>query len=105
MNYALNYFHFSSVYHYNFPLPDFQACTPNRLLDIVKVVDFALSHGKIAVHCHAGHGRTGMVIAAWMMYALGMSPSQAVDTVRSRRAKAVQSKEQVKTLHEFRVSS
>ncbi|CCD67575.1 TYR_PHOSPHATASE_2 domain-containing protein [Caenorhabditis elegans] len=93
----------NGIYHYNFPLPDFQACTPNRLLDIVKVVDFALSHGKIAVHCHAGHGRTGMVIAAWMMYALGMSPSQAVDTVRSRRAKAVQSKEQVKTLHEFRL--
>ncbi|EGT47696.1 hypothetical protein CAEBREN_01842 [Caenorhabditis brenneri] len=93
----------SGIYHYNFPLPDFQACTSNRLLDIVKVVDFALSHGKIAVHCHAGHGRTGMVIAAWMMYALGMSPSQAVDTVRSRRAKAVQSKEQVETLHNFRL--
>lgn len=92
-----------SVYHYNFPLPDFEACTSNRLLDIVKVVDFAISNGKIAVHCHAGHGRTGMVIAAWMMYALGLSPSQAVDIVRSRRAKAVQSKEQVETLHKFRL--
>ncbi|CAO4373789.1 unnamed protein product [Caenorhabditis nigoni] len=93
----------NGIYHYNFPLPDFQACTSNRLLDIVKVVDFALANGKIAVHCHAGHGRTGMVIAAWMMFALGMSPSQAVNTVRSRRAKAVQSKEQVETLHKFRL--
>ncbi|EFP09945.1 hypothetical protein CRE_11553 [Caenorhabditis remanei] len=91
------------MYHFNFPLPDFQACTPTRLLDIVKVVDFALTLGKIAVHCHAGHGRTGMVIAGWMMFAMGMSPSQAVDTVRSRRAKAVQSKEQVETLHKFRL--
>uniref|UniRef100_A0A8R1HQS2 TYR_PHOSPHATASE_2 domain-containing protein n=1 Tax=Caenorhabditis japonica TaxID=281687 RepID=A0A8R1HQS2_CAEJA len=93
----------NSVFHYNFPLPDFQACSLNRLLDIVKVVDFALSNGRIAVHCHAGHGRTGMVIAAWMMYALGLSPSQAVEAVRSRRAKAVQSKEQVETLHKFRL--
>ncbi|CAI2350980.1 unnamed protein product [Caenorhabditis sp. 36 PRJEB53466] len=93
----------NGIYHYNFPLPDFQACTSHRLLDIVKVVDFALSHGKIAVHCHAGHGRTGMVIAAWMMFALGMSPSQAVENVRKRRTKAVQSKEQVETLHEFRL--
>lgn len=29
------------------------------MLDIVKVMAFALQEGKIAVHCHAGLGRTG----------------------------------------------
>ena len=29
------------------------------LLDMVKVLSFALSEGKVAVHCHAGLGRTG----------------------------------------------
>lgn len=29
------------------------------VLDIVKVMAFALQEGKIAVHCHAGLGRTG----------------------------------------------
>lgn len=29
------------------------------VLDIVKVMAFALQEGKTAVHCHAGLGRTG----------------------------------------------
>lgn len=29
------------------------------VLDMVKVMAFALQEGKIAVHCHAGLGRTG----------------------------------------------
>ena len=29
------------------------------LLDMVKVLSFALSEGKVAVDCHAGLGRTG----------------------------------------------
>lgn len=29
------------------------------VLDIVKVMAFALQEGKVAVHCHAGLGRTG----------------------------------------------
>ena len=32
------------------------------LLDMVKVLSFALSEGKVAVHCHAGLGRTGKKI-------------------------------------------
>lgn len=30
------------------------------MLDIVKVMAFALQEGKIAIHCHAGLGRTGI---------------------------------------------
>ena len=30
-----------------------------KLLDMVKVMSFAISEGKVAVHCHAGLGRTG----------------------------------------------
>lgn len=41
--------------------------------------------GKIAVHCHAGHGRTGTAIAACLMRTRGLTPRQAVELVRSKR--------------------
>lgn len=30
------------------------------ILDMVKVMSFAVQEGKMAVHCHAGLGRTGL---------------------------------------------
>lgn len=32
------------------------------VLDMMKVMAFALQEGKIAVHCHAGLGRTGRFV-------------------------------------------
>lgn len=89
----------NNIFYYNFPLPDFEACTPARLVDIVAVMAYELSKGKIAVHCHAGHGRTGMVIAACLMLTRGVSPRMAVDLVRKKRPSSVQSSDQVKALH------
>ncbi|KAK6013561.1 dual specificity phosphatase, catalytic domain protein [Ostertagia ostertagi] len=91
------------VFYYNFPLPDFEACTPARLVDIVTVMIYELTRGKVAVHCHAGHGRTGMVIAACMMLLRGMTPREAVDFVRQKRPGSVQSSDQVEALHSLHV--
>lgn len=48
-----------SVYFYNFGWRDYGVANLASMLDIVKVMAFALQEGKIAVHCHAGLGRTG----------------------------------------------
>ncbi|VDL72339.1 unnamed protein product [Nippostrongylus brasiliensis] len=92
-----------SIFYYNFPLPDFEACTPARLVDIVTVVAHELTKGKVAVHCHAGHGRTGMVIAACLMLVRGLSPREAVELVRGKRSGSVQSPEQVRALHSLHI--
>ena len=57
--------------------------------------------GKCLVHCHAGHGRTGMIIACYLVYSLGYSSAQAVTLTRQRRAKAIQTKGQVQLVKDF----
>ena len=49
----------ANIFFYNFAWKDFGEASMVGLLDMVKVLSFALSEGKVAVHCHAGLGRTG----------------------------------------------
>lgn len=48
-----------AVYFYNFGMPDFGVSSLVGLIDGVKVLAFAVREGRVAVHCHAGLGRTG----------------------------------------------
>uniref|UniRef100_A0A1I8FBD9 TYR_PHOSPHATASE_2 domain-containing protein n=1 Tax=Macrostomum lignano TaxID=282301 RepID=A0A1I8FBD9_9PLAT len=65
---------------YNFAWPDFTTVQFERLLDVVKVMQFAASEGSVAVHCHAGLGRTG----------LRLSGEEAIAYVRHRRPQSIQ---------------
>lgn len=40
-------------------MPDFGVTSLVGLIDGVKVLAFAVREGRVAVHCHAGLGRTG----------------------------------------------
>lgn len=51
---------FILVYFYNFGWKDYGVASLTTILDMVKVMAFALQEGRVAVHCHAGLGRTGM---------------------------------------------
>lgn len=44
----------STVYHYNFGWKDYEHGSLGGLLDAVKVLTFAVTQGKVVVHCHAG---------------------------------------------------
>ena len=59
------------------------------------------SGGKIAVHCHAGMGRTGLVITS-IMGAEGTDPADALKIVRAKRPGMVQSDPQEEFLHRFK---
>ena len=40
---------------------------------------------QIAVHCHAGYGRTGIAIASIMIALRGMTGLEAITQIRARR--------------------
>ena len=66
-------------------MPDFGFVNVYSLLNIVKVMWFAAKQGRIAIHCHAGLGRTCTLIACYLMWANCWSCEKAVTYVRSKR--------------------
>ena len=55
----------------------------------------------LAVHCKAGLGRTGLVLAAWMIRDGGLSADAAVERLRKVHSGYVQSDEQMDSLHAY----
>eukprot|EP00039_Didymoeca_costata_P003745 m.69445 g.69445 ORF g.69445 m.69445 type:complete len:787 (-) comp12056_c0_seq4:2575-4935(-) len=89
-----------SVYLYGWQ--DFGIPTHESLFKMVKVIsDIVEEGGRVLVHCHAGLGRTGMLIACHLVYSLAYSAEEAVTVVRLRRAKAIQTKAQISIVKEF----
>ncbi|XP_043934053.1 protein tyrosine phosphatase domain-containing protein 1 isoform X2 [Protopterus annectens] len=89
------------IYFYNFGWKDYGVASLTTILDMVKVMAFALQEGKIAIHCHAGLGRTGVLIACYFVFATRMSADQAIMFVRSKRPGAVQTRGQLLCIREF----
>ncbi|CAM9647980.1 unnamed protein product, partial [Choristocarpus tenellus] len=56
---------------------------------------------QIAVHCHAGYGRTGLVIASLLVFTKNLTAAQAISLVRDRRPGSVQTDAQVAIVEEF----
>lgn len=77
------------VYYYNYELEDFSIAKTKTMIDMVKVLCFALSEGKAAIHCHAGLGRTGLFIACYLVYERRLSADEAIHLIRQKRFKKI----------------
>ena len=83
------------------PVPDMEAPTLTQAVDICRKIDKSLQRGEIvAVHCRAGLGRTGTILAAYLIRE-GSEALNALETVRQVEPRWVQSEEQVAFLEKF----
>lgn len=85
----------AGIYFYNFGWKDYGVASLTTILDMVKVMTFALQEGKVAVHCHAGLGRTGVLIACYLVFATRMTADQAIIFVRAKRPNSIQTRGQL----------
>ncbi|XP_041639719.1 protein tyrosine phosphatase domain-containing protein 1 [Cheilinus undulatus] len=91
----------AGIYYYNFGWKDYGVASLTTILDMVKVMSFAIQEGKLAVHCHAGLGRTGVLLACYLVFTSRMSADQAILFVRAKRPNSIQTRGQLLCVREF----
>lgn len=87
-----DWFNGSDIDYLHLAVEDFGAPNMDELVHAVDFIDQKISSGKpVMVHCAAGKGRTGAVLAAYLVKKQNLTADQAIEKVRSMRPGSVQS--------------
>ena len=83
------------------PVPDFTAPEPEQIARMLTFIDAQVDAGRpVAVTCYAGIGRTGTVLACYLV-SRGAEPADAVAEVRRRRPGSIQTPEQEAAVYRY----
>jgi atypical dual specificity phosphatase len=83
------------------PVEDMEAPTPEQLDRCLSAIRRAHDHRMaVAVHCTAGLGRTGVILACYLV-AGGMTAQNAIARIRRMRPGSIETAEQAAAVMEF----
>jgi len=94
----------AGVRYFNFSWKDLTAPDMPKAVSIVEIALAEIkAGGKVALHCHAGLGRTGLIAACLLMALDGdVPPSDAISRVRDKRRGTIQTPWQQQFVHDFK---
>ncbi|XP_007945881.1 dual specificity protein phosphatase 23 [Orycteropus afer afer] len=83
-------------------IPDFCSPAPDQIDRFVKIVDEANARGEaVAVHCALGFGRTGTMLACYLVKEHGLTAGDAIAEIRRLRPGSIETYEQEKAVFQF----
>lgn len=89
------------IVYTHIPIVDMTAPSPTQLFDALDAIDLAHAEDRVVVvHCLAGQGRTGTVLAAWLIRQ-GASTDDAIAELRAACPQAVENDAQLACLRAF----
>ena len=83
------------------PVPDGSPPSPGQIEQIVEFIDAKINEGKgVALHCAAGHGRTGTGLACYLVKT-GLTAWEAIRQVRDKDPMAIETFEQQQAIEDY----
>jgi len=85
------------------PIQEFQGASVAQFQRFFDVCESAVERGEaILVHCRGGRGRTGMMLAAFLIKFEEMSVNDAVQAVRALRPQSIETRSQTASLNDLK---
>lgn len=85
------------------PVPDFAPPAREQIAEFIDFIDQQLTSGRaVAVHCGAGQGRTGTMLACYLVRT-GMEGDEAIGTVRQLRPRSIETRTQEEAVRNFAI--
>ena len=92
---------FGFEYFYS-PIPDFSIPSFAQVEDCLDFIAANIKAGKpVAVHCRAGMGRTGTILACYLIRFEGRKASEAIFSVRRMRPGSIETDEQEEFIQDY----